>query len=72
MHDFYAEVPINLEIHGTYHQIGRFFDLLSGLPRIVNMGSLEIKIASDSMDATVLKVSGMATTFRFVGKGDSA
>jgi len=72
VHDFYAEVPINIEIHGTYHEIGRFFDLLAGLPRIVNMGALEIKIASDSMDATILKVGGTATTFRFVGKGDSA
>jgi type IV pilus assembly protein PilO len=70
VHDFYAEVPIDIEIEGQYHEIGRFFDLLSGLPRIVNMGSIEVNVASDSLEKTVLKVSGTATTFRFVGKRD--
>jgi type IV pilus assembly protein PilO len=72
VHDFYAEVPMDIEIEGEYHDIARFFDMLSALPRIVNMGSIEVKIARDSLDATVLKVSGTATTFRFVGKGDRA
>jgi type IV pilus assembly protein PilO len=72
LHGFYAEVPIDLEIVGEYHDIARFFDMLAGLPRIVNMGSLDIKVASDSLDATILKVSGTATTFRFIGKGESA
>ena len=68
-HGFYAEVPIDLLISGEFHQIARFFDLLAGLPRIVNMGSINVTVAHDSMRATVLKVSGTATTFRFVGKG---
>lgn len=72
VHDFYAEVPIDIEIEGQYHDVARFFDLLAGLPRIVNMGSLEVQVAKDSLEATVLKVSGTATTFRFVGKGDAA
>lgn len=67
VHDFYAEVPIEIEIEGRYHDIARFFDLMSKLPRIVNMGSLEIKVAGETADATRLKVSGTATTFRFVG-----
>ncbi len=72
IHDFYAEVPMDIEIEGEYHSIARFFDLLSGLPRIVNMGSIDVKIAKDSLEGTVLKVSGTATTFRFVGKGERA
>jgi type IV pilus assembly protein PilO len=72
VHGFYAEVPIALEIEGEYHSVGRFFDLLAGLPRIVNMGAVDMKVASESLEATVLKVSGTATTFRFVGKRDSA
>lgn len=71
-HGFYAEVPIDLQIQGEYHEVARFFDLLAGLPRIVNMGSISVKVARDSMDSTLLKVSGTATTFRFVGKGESA
>ena len=72
VHDFYAEVPISLEIEGRYHDIGRFFDMLARLPRIVNMGSVDMRVASESLEGTVLKVSGTATTFRFVGKRDKA
>jgi type IV pilus assembly protein PilO len=72
VHDFYAEVPIDIVIEGQYHDVARFFDLLAGLPRIVNMGSLEVRVARDSLQETVLKVSGTATTFRFVGTGDRA
>ncbi len=67
-HGFYAEVPISIEIEGRYHDIARFFDLLAGRPRIVNMGSLSIKVASENFESTRLKVKGTATTFRFVGK----
>ena len=65
---FYAEVPVALELEGEYHDVAKFFELISKLPRIVNMGGLTIGVARESQDATVLKVTGTATTFRFVGK----
>jgi len=68
---FYAEVPIDLSIEGEYHNIARFFDLLAGLPRIVNMGAIDVKVGEDAMDGTTLRVKGTATTFRFVGKGSA-
>ena len=71
-HDFYAEVPIAIQLDGEYHDIGKFFELLSGLKRIVNMGSLKIGVAKESIDSTRLKVTGVATTFRFIGAGAGA
>lgn len=71
VHDFYAEVPIQLEIEGEFHDVAEFFDLMSKLPRIVNMGALSIRIANEDENATVLSVQGTATTFRFVGKGNA-
>ena len=68
VHDFYAEVPISVELEGTYHEIARFVDSVSRLPRIVNMGTLEMKVSSASAAETRLAVSGTATTFRFVNK----
>jgi len=65
---FYAEVPIAIELEGGYHDVARFFDMLSKLPRIVNMGSLKMKVASEDLQATRLRVEGTATTYRFVGK----
>lgn len=69
VHDFYAEVPIAIELEGTYHEIARFFDLVSRLPRIVNMGTLQMKVAAETQEETTLSVKGTATTFRFVSQG---
>ena len=72
IHDFYAEVPIDLEINGEYHDLGKFFELMAKLPRIVNMGALKMKIVKESVASTRLSISGTATTFRFVGSGAGA
>jgi type IV pilus assembly protein PilO len=69
VHDFYAEVPIAVQFEGAYHDIARFFDSVSRLPRIVNMGTIQMKVASATAAETRLTVSGTATTFRFVNKG---
>jgi type IV pilus assembly protein PilO len=63
--DFYAEVPIDIEFVGRYHDIAMFFDEVARLPRIVNIGRLDMTIASQSSTDTVLSVKGNATTFRF-------
>ena len=64
--DFYAEVPFNLELEGTYHDLARFFEMVATLPRIVNVGALQIDVAKETRTGTNLKVSGKATTFRFL------
>ena len=64
--DFYAEVPFKIELEGTYHDLARFFEMVASLPRIVNMGGLDIKVATESRQSTRLKVTGNATTFRFL------
>jgi type IV pilus assembly protein PilO len=64
--DFYAEVPIEIEFSGGYHDIARFFDRVAKLPRIVNVGHLEMGIADQGLDQTVLRVRGEMTTFRFI------
>lgn len=71
-HGFYAEVPIDLDLNGEFHDIAQFFDMLARLRRIVNMGSINVTVGSDTMEATVLRVKGTATTFRFIGKEDRA
>lgn len=65
-HDFYAEVPFKLELEGEYHDLARFFERVARLPRIVNIGALEVKVETEGRRATVLKVTGTATTFRFL------
>jgi type IV pilus assembly protein PilO len=64
--DFYAEVPIDIEFSGRYHDIAGFFDEVSRLPRIVNVGELEVTIADEDTLETFLNVKGQARTFRFI------
>ena len=71
-HDFYAEVPFQLVIEGTYHDLARFFERVGKLPRIVNVGSLSIKVAKESRSGTLLRVEGTATTFRFLNDAPRA
>jgi type IV pilus assembly protein PilO len=67
-HEFYAEVPIDIELVGTFHDIARFFDRVAKLPRIVNMGTLSMSTEDESIEETRLSVKGTATTFRFIGR----
>ncbi len=64
--DFYAEVPFQLEIEGSYHDLARFFEMVASLPRIVNIGSLDIVVSRETEAATRLKVAGKAKTYRFL------
>ncbi len=64
--DFYAEVPFQLEIEGSYHDLARFFEMVASLPRIVNIGSLDIQVSKETQAATRLKVAGKARTYRFL------
>ena len=66
--DFYAEVPFKLELEGSYHDLARFFEMVASLPRIVNVGNLSINVASETQRMTRLKVTGRATTFRFLSE----
>jgi len=70
--DFYAEVPIDIEFVGDFHDIASFFDEISRLPRIVNIDALDVAIASESSLNTVLQVKGNATTFRFLENAPKA
>lgn len=63
---FYAEVPIDIEFTGGFHDIAAFFDQIARLPRIINITDLDMSISKESATATLLKVEGKATTFRFV------
>lgn len=63
---FFAEVPIKVEFFGAYHDVGVFFDRISRLSRIVNITELNMSVESEHGDRPRLKVTGVATTFRFI------
>jgi len=59
----HAEWPIGLELEGTYHNLGLFLDRVSKLPRIINVGALDIKGKQPPSPNATLEVTCTATTF---------
>jgi type IV pilus assembly protein PilO len=67
--NFYAEIPLKIEVTGPYHNVGTFFDKVSRLSRIVNIGNVkmtEAKAAKTKSDTVLLKTSCTATTYKFI------
>jgi type IV pilus assembly protein PilO len=63
--EFYAEIPVKIEVTGGYHNLATFFATVAQLPRIVNISNLNIKGGSKEAPAE-LKASCVATTYQFV------
>jgi type IV pilus assembly protein PilO len=66
-HDFYAVIPIRLDLVGTYHQLGVFLDSISKLDRIVKIDQLSL---SRQKDTSSLQVNCTIVTYRFLEKSE--
>ena len=67
--NFYAEIPLKIEVTGPYHNVATFFDKVSRLSRIVNIGNLKMtaaKAAKTKSDTVILKTGCTATTYKFI------
>jgi len=62
--EFYAEIPIQVRVKGPYHAVGRFFDDLAHLERIISVDSVQI-------DATSQETQSLATTYRFLDEAEA-
>lgn len=63
--EFYIELPISIEVSGTYHDFGTFVSGIAALPRIVTLH--DFKISADSKSPGVLSMSISARTYRYKG-----
>jgi type IV pilus assembly protein PilO len=68
--DFYAEVPVQIEVGGGYHQVATFFDEVSHLERIVNINEFSMSDPERTDSGLVLKTSLVATSFRFLDESE--
>ena len=64
--DFYQEWPINMAVDGSYHNLGLFFDRVSRLSRLVNIGNLKINARNDQTVSNTISAQCVATTFVYV------
>lgn len=63
--DFYAEMPISVEVRGTYHELAQFVSDVAALPRIVTFGDISISASKDNK----LTMSAKAKTYRYMEEG---
>ena len=59
--NFYAEIPVQMNLSGTYHNLGVFFDKLAGMNRIVNINRFDLKGKGSN-----LSISCVAATYKFI------
>ncbi|HUV60446.1 MAG TPA: type 4a pilus biogenesis protein PilO [Desulfatiglandales bacterium] len=61
--EFYVEIPVSIEVLGSYHDVAIFFDKVGKLDRIVNV--VNVNMIPIKELSTTLKTSCKATTYRF-------
>ena len=64
--NFYAEIPVNIKLSGTYHDLAIFSDKIANLSRIVNLSDLVIDKAEEIDGRNILQASCKATTYKFI------
>ena len=66
--DFYAEIPITINVRGPYHNMGFFFDQVSKLERIVSVSNVKMGSPKKEAGEMLLKSNCRLVTYRFTNK----
>jgi type IV pilus assembly protein PilO len=61
---FYAEIPISLQITGTYHDVAVFFERVGKMDRIMNIQNVRMTPVSNI--STTLNITCNAITYTFI------
>jgi type IV pilus assembly protein PilO len=69
---FYARVPMKVELRGRYHQVAKFFHGVGQLDRVINMENITLTDPKLEGEDVVVKVDALATAFRAKVDGDPA
>ncbi|NTV34547.1 MAG: type 4a pilus biogenesis protein PilO [Deltaproteobacteria bacterium] len=67
--DFFMEIPVSIEVKGTYHNVAVFFDKVGQMERIVNI--LNVSMTPLKERSTILTTRCDAVTYRFKGETDA-
>ena len=70
---FYAEIPVQIHLTGTYDDIAMFLYKLAELQRIINVSDLDLKVMQQtSTGKTMLDAAFLTKIFRFVESAPAA
>lgn len=70
--DYYARVPMTIELTGRFHQIAKFFYGIGQNDRIMNMENISLSDPKVVDQDIYLTVQGLATAFRSLSAEDMA
>ena len=65
---FYIELPIQISVVGTYHDLATFVSAVASLPRIVTLHDFDIQ-AADADSVSKLSMKVLAKTYRYNDEG---
>lgn len=68
--DFYAELPITINVTGSYHDFGAFTSDIAKLPRIVTLN--DVSVAPGAKPGDALTLTAIAKTFRYLDEEEVA
>jgi type IV pilus assembly protein PilO len=68
VHDYYAELPIQIKLAGAYHDFGAFTSDIANLSRIVTLNDMKI----ETVDRGGLTLEATAKTFRYLDTAEVA
>jgi type IV pilus assembly protein PilO len=68
--DFYAEVPMDIMVKGSFHNAIHFFDEVGRLNRLINIENIEFKNPTIIGDQVILETTSVATAFRFLDEAE--
>lgn len=63
--DFYAEIPVTINVRGPYHNMGFFFDQVSKLERIVSVSNVKMSSPKKESGEMLLNSDCRLVTYRF-------
>ncbi|MBI5634918.1 MAG: type 4a pilus biogenesis protein PilO [Nitrospirae bacterium] len=66
------EIPVSVDVIGTYHNLGYFLSSLTKLNRIVNINNMKLGSPKKEKSSTALQVSFTAATFSAVSDDEAA
>jgi type IV pilus assembly protein PilO len=66
--DYYAELPIDIKVSGSYHDVGAFTSDVANLPRIVTLNKMSLITGKDG----TLMLDAVAKTFRYLDEEEIA
>jgi type IV pilus assembly protein PilO len=73
--DFYAELPIHIQLTGSYHEFGAFVSGIAALPRIVTLHDIQITPVNSKSGAAnydQLQLDLTAKTYRYLDDDEVA